>query len=85
MRGTAVLLTWILLGSVTISRCQGLTCRSVRHMPPQHVATFATAAACGTHRRALEQHPLPTLSSANRPDMTITQAITYRCEPGGPL
>jgi hypothetical protein len=85
MIGTALLMTWVLLGTVITYRCQGMDCRSVRHIAPQQLSVFATPESCEAYRRALEQQQLPEVRSATRPDVSMKKQITYTCQPGGPL
>jgi hypothetical protein len=85
MFSTAVLLTWVLMGTVTTYRCHGEDCRLVRQLPARQLTTFATPEACDVYRRALAQQHLPEVRSATRPEVRVTKQITYTCTPGGPL
>jgi len=83
MVATAVLMTWVLLGTVTTYRCQSPDCLPVRQIAAQRLSVFPTPEACEVYRHVLAQQQLPEVHSQAPSDVRIKKEIVYTCKEGG--
>ena len=85
MRG-ALLLTWILFGTVTTVQCQGTVCVPTRGSTAvaglHRLAVFPDPQQCHAYRVMFTQQPQPVVHSQAHPPITIRKQITYTCQRG---
>ena len=86
MRGTVLLVTWVLLTTVSPVQCTGTDCRPTRAgtVVTHTVGTCATPEACEAQRQPRDRHgPPPVVQRAARPDGTRRQPLIAGCQEGG--
>ncbi len=80
----AILLTWILFGTVTTVRCQGTVCQPTRTSQavagPHKMAVFHSPTACELYRQTMQQMHQQAVPSATQPAVTVRKALTYTCQ-----
>jgi hypothetical protein len=80
----SLLLTWVLMGTVSMVQCTGTDCRPTRTAHrvagPHKMAVFHSPAACELYRQTLQQQEPLVVHSRTRPDVTVRKQITYSCQ-----
>ena len=86
MRGTVLLVTWVVRTTVSPVQCPGTDCRPTRAgtVVTHTVGTCATREACEAQRPPRDRHgPPPVVQRAARPDGTRRQPLIAGCQEGG--
>jgi hypothetical protein len=84
MVGTAFLITWVLLGTVSTVQCTGTVCHPTRTSQavagPHTMAVFHSLAACELSRTTMQQMHQTVVQHPTQPDITVRKDYTFTCQ-----